>query len=71
VIKLLFVVFHEKEQRIEVSVEDRTGRKRRVEINWQSKDPTPLSSTWFQMVEGELDLQDSEAADKAKGRVLF
>lgn len=69
--KLLFVVFHEKEQRIEVAVEDSSGRKRRVEISWLSKDPTSVLSTWFEMVESELSLQDSEAADKAKGRVLF
>lgn len=70
-VKLLFVVLHEKEQRLEVAVEDATGRKRRVEINWRSKELTPVSSHWFSMVEQELKLQDDEAALEATGRVLF
>jgi NADH:ubiquinone oxidoreductase subunit len=70
-VKLLFVVLHEKEQRLEVAVEDATGRKRRVEINWRSKELTPVPSHWFSMVEQELKLQDDEAALEATGRVLF
>jgi hypothetical protein len=69
--KLLFVVLHEKEQRIEVTVEGSAGQKRRVEINWRSKGQAPVPANWFSMVEAELKLQDDEAALQAKGRVLF
>lgn len=69
--KLLSVVFYEKNQRLEVFVEDGTGRKRRVEVAWMSRDPLPVPSNWWEIVEGELTLQDHEAASRAKGRVLF
>jgi hypothetical protein len=71
VTKLLFVVLHEKSQRLEAVVEDASGRKRRVEMGWLSRDMMPVPSTWFETVEGELVLQDTEAAARAKGRVLF
>lgn len=69
--KLLFVVFYEKSQRLEVVVEDSSGRKRRVEIGWLSKESLPIPASWFESVEGELSLQDAEASNRAKGRVLF
>jgi hypothetical protein len=70
-LKLLAAVFHENKQRVEVFVEDDTGRKRRVELNWLSKDPLPLQADWMKLVEGEIKFQDDEAHNKKIGRVLF
>jgi hypothetical protein len=70
-IKLLFVVFHEKEKRIEAAVEDKTGRRRLVNFAWRTKDPTPITGHWMQAVEAELDNQDAEALAKAEGRQLL
>lgn len=70
-IELLFVVLHEKEQRLETVVRDAVGRKRRVEIVWHSKDPTPVPADWFAQVQAEMQLQDAEEKAKASGRVLF
>lgn len=70
-IELLFVVLYEKEQRLEVVVRDATGRRRKVDITWHSKDPTPVPAGWFSQVQAELQLQDDEEKAKASGRVLF
>ena len=69
--KLLFVVLFEKEQQLEATVEDDTGRRRRVVLSWKAKDAAPVPSSWFSMIEAEMRLQDSEASEQEGGRVLF
>lgn len=69
--KLLFVRLFEKESKVDVFVEDKTGRKRMVTFVWKTKDPTPIPASWFQQVEAELRYQDSQALAKSKGRNLF
>lgn len=69
--KLLFVVLYEKEQKLEVVVEDKIGRKRRVECVWLTKDREKLPDNWLEMVQKELDFQDGEEVLAQKGRKLM
>lgn len=69
--KLLFVRLFEKEQKLEVAVEDAKGQKRMVTITWLTKELSPLPDTWFDLVEKELQDQDATALAKSKGRVLL
>lgn len=69
--ELLFVIFHEKTQQLEVVVRDAAGRKRRVELQFFSKDPIPIPKDWWDTVLAELKLQDDEEKAKSVGRVQF
>lgn len=69
--KLLFARLFEKEQKLEVAVEDAKGRKRMVVLTWLTKDFGPAPDNWFELVEKELENQDAEAHAKSVGRVLL
>jgi hypothetical protein len=69
--KLLFAVVHEKEQKVEIAVEDKTGRKRLVTFPWFSRDRISIPDHWFRAVEKELETQDSAALAKSMGRQLM
>jgi hypothetical protein len=69
--RLLFVVLYEKEQKAEVVVEDKIGRKRRVECVWLTKDRERIPDSWLEMVQKELDFQDGEEIAVQKGRKLL
>jgi len=70
-VKLLFVILHEKFQRIEAAVEDKNGAKRIVNFNWRTKEKGSMPDHWLQAVEAELDHQDSEALARSSGRQLM
>jgi len=65
--KLLFVVVHLGKSKMEV-VCDWKGKKRKVEVCWMAKQQTDLPpTTWAAMVQEELEVQDSDAAARARG----
>jgi hypothetical protein len=69
--RLIFVILSDKSPKAEVGVEDKNGRRRVVQLIWRTKELTPIPEGWRQMVEAELDNQDSEAHAKSIGRNLF
>lgn len=69
--KLIFAVLHLRKNKMEVVSEDRTGRRRKVDVSWLSKEKTNSPPVfWPESVEGELDYQDSVEFEKARGRFL-
>ena len=70
-IKIVHVVLHEKERKLEVAIEDKVGRKRVVTIVWESKEFTPVPDNWLEQVVMEIDFQDSEETAALQGRALF
>lgn len=70
--KLINVVMYIKTQRLEATVEDNTGRRRRVTFDWLSKGTGALGATsWYETVAAELADQDAEALRRSKGGGLL
>jgi hypothetical protein len=71
VIKLIVARLFEKEQKLEVIVEDKKGRRREVTFRWLTKEFTPLPDHWMASIEAELEHQDAEELAKNRGRMLI
>lgn len=67
-LELICTVFHESEPKVEVTVRDSAGRIRRVDLTLFSKDGMTLPENWMQMVQGEIDFQDTEEQNRLSGR---
>ncbi len=69
--KLLFVVLFLKETRLEATLEDQDGKRRRVGLSWKLKEPTPVPPEhWWKQVQAEIEFQRAEAHARSTGRVL-
>lgn len=68
--KLLWLVWSEGKQLLEVTVEDPTGKRRRIDVKWKSRGHSPVPPNWWSMVEGEVEFQRSDELERASGRAL-
>lgn len=67
--KLLFVVLHLGKSKLEVTVEDDGGHRRRVGFVWHAKEQSDIAPAhWPESIVGELAFQDAEAHNEAMGR---
>lgn len=69
--KLLWVVYLPDEQRLEATVEDAAGKRRRIDYRWKTRDASPPPPDWFEAVCGEVELQRSDELDQKLGRNQF
>lgn len=69
--KLLFTVLFLGESRLEATVQDSEGHRRRINFNWVEKIQTDLPPVhWAEAVAGEVEYQRGQDNDREKGRVL-
>lgn len=55
---LKFVVANIRKQVLEAVLTDRTGRARKIVMNWKTREAQPVPpETWREMVEGEVSFQ--------------
>ena len=59
--KLISAVLYLGQNKLEAVVEDCHGSRRKVNVNWLTKEPTDVPPDhWFEIVLGEVDLQISD-----------
>ena len=69
--KLLFTVLFLGESRLEATVQDHEGHRRRINFNWIEKAQSDVPPAhWTEAVAGEVEYQRSQDNDRASGRVL-
>jgi hypothetical protein len=69
--KLLFAVLYLGEQKLEATVQDDEGHRRRVTVSWMEQIRTDVPPAhWAESVAGEVDYQRSQEEDEKKGRKL-
>ena len=69
--KLITAVLHLGEHRLVVVSEGRDGRRRRIKVDWLSKEKTNCPPVyWPESVEAEHDFQESEEDARKCGRAL-
>jgi hypothetical protein len=69
--KLLWVTYKPDLQKLEATVEDEDGKKRRIDYQWQSKEKTPPPESWWKAVCMEVEYQRTEEHNKRVGRFTF
>ena len=66
-----YVVLHLNQNRMDAVGEDSAGHRRKVEVNWATKDLTNSPPVgWSGMVEEEMRFQQANEAGQASGRRL-
>jgi hypothetical protein len=69
--KLLFAVLHLGHAKMEVTVQDGEGHRRRLEFSWLAKEHSDVPpSHWPSSIDGEVDYQKAEEHAESKGRKL-
>jgi hypothetical protein len=71
VVKLLFAVLHLGKSKLEVTVQDGEGHRRRIEFTWLEKEQSDVvPSHWPSSIDGEVEYQRAEEHAEAAGRKL-
>lgn len=67
--KLISTVLHLGQSRMEVIVEDRLGKRRRIAYSWLSKEKTNSPPVfWSDIVEQEVEYQIQKESEIAEGK---
>lgn len=68
--RLLSVVQHLDQPKLEVVIEDDQNHRRRIDYTWMSKDILSVPDNWLEAVQGEIEYQRSDELAIATGRKL-
>lgn len=70
-VKLLFAVLHLGKSKMEATVQDGDGHRRRIEFTWFEKNQSDVvPSHWPSAIDGEVEYQRAEEAAESSGRKM-
>jgi len=69
-VKLLFTVLYLDQNKMEVTIQDRKGHRRRILYTWLEKESSGVPLGWIESVEGEVEYRLAEELAEETGRKL-